>query len=174
MIRRVKKREKSKGQSIVEFALVLPITLLIVFGVIEFGYFLFVYSSVNTASRDAARYGIAVGEGDTANTLRYYDCAGIIAAGTRIGKYAGILESEFTIRYDHGPGTSNIYPDPACTTLASYGGDDLIEFGDRIVVTVAHPYEPLITYMGLDLGSFTMTSISSRSIVKGAQILLSP
>lgn len=172
MIRRLKNRKKTKGQGIVEFALVLPVTLLIVFGVIEFGYFLFVFSTVNSSGRNSARYGIAVGGGETANTLRYYDCAGIIRAGTRVGKFAGILDSEISISYDRGPNTSTLYAD--CTTLAALGGDDSIVFGDRIIVTVNHYYEPLITYMGLDLGPFTMTSVSRRTIVKGAQILLGP
>ena len=165
-----KNRQKTRGQSIIEFALVLPITLLIVFGVIEFGYLLFVFSSVNTAARDAARYGIAVGEID--GDLRYYDCDGIIDAGQRIGRFAGILDTEFTISYDSGPGSSTIYAD--CATLAAEAGEDSINFGDRIVVTVNHWYQPLITYMGLDVGPFTMSSTSSRTIVKGANILVAP
>ena len=115
MIKKFRKDKKYKGQGIVEFALVLPITLLIVFGVIEFGYLLFVFSSVNTASRDAARYGIAVGEGNT-NTLRYYDCAGIIDAGLRIGRFAGILGNEFNISYDSGPGTAKTVYACSCST----------------------------------------------------------
>jgi hypothetical protein len=167
---KTKNRKKTRGQSIIEFALVLPITLLIVFGVIEFGYLLFVFSSVNTASRDAARYGIAVGE--VSGDLRYYDCDGIIDAGLRIGRFAGILTTDFTIYYDSGPGTSTIYAN--CETLAALAGDDEINFGDRIVVTVNHYYQPLITYMGLDVGPFTMSSTSSRTIVKSASILVEP
>jgi Flp pilus assembly protein TadG len=165
-----KKRHKTDGQGMVEFALVLPIVLLIVFGVIEFGYLLFVFSSVNTASRDAARYGIAVG--DVSGDLRYYDCDGIVGAGQRIGRFAGILETEYTITYDSGPGTSAIYAD--CPTLAAHDGVDNIYFGDRIVVTVNHAYQPLVTFMGLNVGPFTMSSTSSRTIVKGANILVEP
>lgn len=155
----------------VEFALALPIVLLIVFGIIEFGYMLFVWSSVNTASRNAARYGIAVGE--VGGELRYYDCDGIIDAGLDPGRYAGILASEFTISYDSGPDSSSpLYAD--CATLAAEGGDDDIVFGDRINVTVAHEYRPLVSFMGLDVGPFTMTSRTSRTIVKQTTILLEP
>lgn len=165
---KTKNRKKNKGQGIVEFALVLPITLLIVFGVIEFGYLLFVFSSVNSSSRDAARYGIAVGE-VASGDLRYYDCDGILDAGLRVGRYAGILDTDFSISYDSGPGTPTVYSD--CASLAALGGVDSIQFGDRIVVTVDHYYQPLITYMGLDVGPFTMSSTSSRTIIKGAKIL---
>jgi Flp pilus assembly protein TadG len=167
-----KNRKKTKGQGMVEFALVLPITLLIVFGVIEFGYLLFVFSAVNTSSRDAARYGIAVGDAaDGGSELRYYDCEGILNAGLNFGRYAGILDTDFTIGYDHGPNTGAAFTD--CATLAGNDGDG-IEFGDRIIVTVDHHYEPLITFMGLNIGPFTMSSTSSRTIVKGARILLDP
>jgi Flp pilus assembly protein TadG len=171
-----KNRKKTKGQGMVEFALVLPITLLIVFGVIEFGYLLFVYSAVNTASRDAARYGIAVGDAaDGGSELRYYDCEGILNAGLNFGRYAGILDTDFTIEYDHGPSSTlfSATPFTDCPTLAGNDGEG-IKFGDRIVVTVSHQYEPLITFMGLDIGPFTMESVSYRTIVKSAQILLEP
>ena len=52
-------RRRSKpdenGQGMVEFALVLPLLLLVMFGIIEFGRLLFIYSAVFTSSRDAAR-----------------------------------------------------------------------------------------------------------------------
>lgn len=166
------RKDKTTGQSMVEFALTLPLTLMIVFGVIEFGYLLFVYSSVNTASRDAARYGIAVGEVD--GDQRYYDCDGIIDAGLGIGRYAGILETDFTITYDSGPGGATIYADCAALATDAADGNDDIDFGDRIVVTVNHNYQPLITFMGLNVGPFTMSSTSSRTIVKAANILLEP
>jgi Flp pilus assembly protein TadG len=173
MLRKVRNRKNDKGQSMVEFALALPIVLLIVFGIIEFGYMLFVFSSVNTASRNAARYGIAVGE-VTGGELRYYDCDGIIEAGLNPGRFAGIVSTDFSISYDSGPSsTTPMYTD--CPSLAAKGGvDDGIGFGDRIIVTVNHQYQPLVTFMGLDVGSFTMTSTSSRTIVKGATILVDP
>ncbi|MEN4041110.1 MAG: pilus assembly protein, partial [Anaerolineaceae bacterium] len=46
-----------RGQGMVEFALAIPVLLLILFGIIEMGRLMFYYSSVATASREAARYG---------------------------------------------------------------------------------------------------------------------
>ncbi len=48
------------GQGMVEFALALPIFLLLVFGVIEAGHLLMTYSAVYSAAREGARYGAAV------------------------------------------------------------------------------------------------------------------
>ncbi len=77
----------------VEFALVLPILLLVILGVFAFGHLFFVYSSVVSASREAARYGAAVGLGTNGN-LRYQDCEGIRAAATRVGAFAGVSGTE--------------------------------------------------------------------------------
>ena len=50
-------RRNSRGQSLVEFALVLPIFLLIFFGLIDVGRVVYLQNAFNEAAREAARYG---------------------------------------------------------------------------------------------------------------------
>ena len=45
------------GQALVEFALVLPVFLLIVFGIIDVGRYVYMNNAFNQAAREAARYG---------------------------------------------------------------------------------------------------------------------
>lgn len=45
-----------KGQSIVEFALVLPLILLLVFGFMDLGRAVYYYSAIGNAAREGARY----------------------------------------------------------------------------------------------------------------------
>jgi Flp pilus assembly protein TadG len=52
------RRAHGRGQSLVEFGLVLPIFLLIVFGIIDFGRAVFAYSTLNNAAREAARVAV--------------------------------------------------------------------------------------------------------------------
>jgi Flp pilus assembly protein TadG len=47
-----------RGQEIVEYALVLPLLLLLIFAVLDFGLTVFAYSSVANAAREGARAGV--------------------------------------------------------------------------------------------------------------------
>jgi Flp pilus assembly protein TadG len=61
MTARIASRRSSRrprGQSLVEFALVLPIFLLVMMGIIDFGRAIFSYNSLSNATRDGARVAI--------------------------------------------------------------------------------------------------------------------
>jgi Flp pilus assembly protein TadG len=47
-----------KGSALVEFALILPLLVLLLFGIIEFGLLLYNQQVITNASREGARYGI--------------------------------------------------------------------------------------------------------------------
>lgn len=48
----------SRGQALVEFAFVLPILLLLLIGILDFGRAIFAYNSVSNAARSATRVAI--------------------------------------------------------------------------------------------------------------------
>jgi Flp pilus assembly protein TadG len=50
-----------KGQSLVEFAILLPLLLLLLMGILEFGLMLNSYLSINNSAREGARLGIVDG-----------------------------------------------------------------------------------------------------------------
>ncbi len=60
-----KLRRNEKGQAIVEMALVMPLLVMLLFGIVEFGRVLNTYIVVTNLSREGARLG-AVGGSDTA------------------------------------------------------------------------------------------------------------
>jgi len=53
--------QRSRGQALVEFALVAPFLFLLLFGVIEFGRFVYYTETLNSAAREGARYAIVHG-----------------------------------------------------------------------------------------------------------------
>ena len=55
----VKLKSSQRGQSLVEFALVLPMLLLLVLGILEFGWIMKAEIAVSAAAREGARYAAA-------------------------------------------------------------------------------------------------------------------
>ncbi len=52
------KNRLQRGQDLMEYALVLPIMLLILMSILDLGRVVYVYSSLHNSVRDGARYGI--------------------------------------------------------------------------------------------------------------------
>lgn len=59
----LKKINNNRGQSLIEFVLVLPVILIMLIGMIEFGIMFNSYLTLNNAARDGARMA-SVGNGD--------------------------------------------------------------------------------------------------------------
>jgi Flp pilus assembly protein TadG len=153
-------RQRHAGQGLVEFAIALPIIMLVIFGTIEFGRLMITHTAISSASREAARFGAAVGNDDLGILPPYEDCVGIRDAAKRIATaLIPIEDADIDIQYDKGPGTA-FYSD--CSTLS-----DTVELGDRVVVSITTTYEPLIP-LGFD--SFEVISVSKRSIAKGIAV----
>lgn len=64
---------KRNAQTLVEFALILPLALLLTLGLIEFGRMIFMYAAVTSSAREGARYGAAAGVGVN-GMVQYADC----------------------------------------------------------------------------------------------------
>ena len=72
------KTKRNRGQTLVEFALILPAFLMLTMGIVEFGRIMITYAGVVSASREAARYGATVGV-NSSGIEHFSDCAGIRA-----------------------------------------------------------------------------------------------
>ena len=130
--------KKSRGQTMVEFALVLPMLLVTMYGVMEFGRLLFIYVTTTSASREAARYASGVELENRSGVLveRYRDCVGIREAAKETGLLAGITDADIDIRYDLGPSDTRTWNQlPQCPNYAT--------LGHRVKVRVTGHFEPI-------------------------------
>lgn len=155
------RHNKERAQTMVEFALALPVFLLLVLGIMEVGRAILFSISVNTAAREGARYGAAAGEGNS-GVIRYADCDGIRSAALKIGGIVGLTNSNITVTYDKGPGTAGFGNCSAGNT-----GPNLAK-GDRIVVTVSSNFKPVVPLVNLP--AFQVSSTSRRTIIKDVEI----
>lgn len=141
----------------VEFALVLPVLIVIVAGIIGFGHFFFAHTVIVSASREASRYGSVTGIGP-AGVQRYRDCAGIVAAAVNIGSVVGVQADDISISYDSGPGTTLL------GTCPVDGVGPEVPLGSRVVVQINAQYRPVMPL--LNLPNIPIDSLTARTILK--------
>jgi hypothetical protein len=157
-------RSRSGGQATVEFALTIGIVLTLFFAVVDVGRLVAIYSATVTSSREAARYGSAVGD-NGAGTPRYADCPGIRLAARKVtGSLVPLTDSQIVVSYDNGTGGSTgAAPCPVGAGPAPSPAD--IDSLDRVVVRVSTTFQA-ITPIRFILGPITVSSTNRRTIVK--------
>ncbi len=146
---------RSGGQALVEFALVFPLMMLLVFGVLDAGRAILAYNTVASVARDAARVAIvnqaqAGGSGsqacDTTNSLAW-------AAGCAVYSAHGTIPIS----------TANVtvaYMDPTDTTSCLQATGYTISNGCLAEVTVTAPFSPLTPVIAQLIGTLTLSSTS--------------
>ena len=164
--------KKERAQSMVEFALIFPVLLLITYGIIEIGRMLFIYIALTNAAREGARHGAAAGDIDELNrTPHYADCDGILDAVHTCAFLTELQDSDINIDYDHGPDTGVF-----AAECPPYDGDgnDLVRLRDRIVVTVNGRYDPIVPVGFLGFSGFDIVTHNARTILLNIEIVGTP
>jgi Flp pilus assembly protein TadG len=160
------KRPGNRAQAIVEFAIVMPILMMILVGIFEAGRMAYIYTAVTNASREASRYGSAVGlerDPDDLNLYSKYSyCKGIRSMARRSAYFLNLPDSSITIEYVNSAGSvfdncpAGVIAD---TTVSVNTGTSL----DRVKVTVTATYRPLIRL--IPIRTRTINSSSARTIL---------
>lgn len=144
-----------------EFALILPVLILVLMGIIDFARLMITYTAVSNGAREGARYG-SVGGLNSDTSPNYLDCAGIRAAvKASAGALVQVSDANIAISYDHGD-AAGIF-----TTCDAAPAASAIVNGDRVVVSVTVTYRALTPIAGNFIPPFPVTFVSARTIVKG-------
>jgi len=145
-------RRRRRGQGLVEFALILPLLLLFLLGVIEVGRMLAIYSSVSSASRQAARYGSVVGDSGASSTVvipYYEDCAGMRRKAQQTSLLQPLAAADISIRYDKGLITQTVGSCPTGAITPTLTTSETIKDGYRVVISITTTYKPLVPIVPL-------------------------
>ncbi len=136
--RRSRRRPRSRGQALVEFALILPVFLLILSGVLDFGFMLYSRMTVINASREGARLAVTAADPTTIPS---------IVKGQVLAVSGGLVKSDVAIA------TSCVaIVSPSC----SWNTKTSSQAGDAVNVTVSYQYHtffPLLFGQTIDLAS---------------------
>lgn len=137
-----------QGSTLVEFSLVAFMFIIVLFGVVEMGRMILVYTTLAQAARAGARYAIVhgaerTGSGVTGPSGPTCPCPQVQTVVTNFAS-AGLLDtSKLTINVTYPNGTSTA--------------------GSLVSVTVTYPYDPLVTFFNSML-STTMGSTTQGVI----------
>ncbi|WP_246024787.1 TadE family protein [Paraburkholderia dinghuensis] len=143
----------------VEFALVLPLLLLVLFGIMETGFLLYDKAVITNASRAAARQAVAFGEDSTGAPLYMSP-----ASATAIAKngFSGMLISPapasgatVTLTLCSSPTSTSCVTNTPCSVT-----------GQSLTVAVSYPFT------GLSLGSGTILGMSINPLASVSKNLL--
>lgn len=129
-----------RGQAIAEFAIALPVLLLILVGLFEVGRMVFIYSAVTNGSRNAVRYASAVGDGADGLT-KYNNCEQIKLIAVNSAYLAPVTDVK--IKYDDGSGGNVRWCDQWTAGLVDT--DITVSSGDRVTVKVTAQYKPMVS-----------------------------
>lgn len=103
------KLKQQRGAAAVEFAIVLPVLVLLVFGAIEFGLLLYNQQVITNASREGARAGIVsqsprVTDGQISGVVASYCAGNLITFGapnvptTTVTRTGDTFQSDLTVQ----------------------------------------------------------------------------
>ena len=86
MMNRSRRTIRRRGQALVEFALIAPILILLVMGIVEFGRVFMAQQTITSASREGARTGILPNSttSDVENIVTTYMSAASLSGATSI------------------------------------------------------------------------------------------
>lgn len=151
------KEQQEQGQALVEFALTLPILLLLTLGIIDLARLMFAYTHVIDAARQGVRYGIVTGL--DRDVHQFLDCDGIEQS---VLDLPGLVNPDDT--------TVDIFYEEARTgqfKTDCVPGLDLwdVDHGDVLAVRVRGAITPLTPVLLMFTDTLPFTYTARRTIV---------
>ena len=64
-------RERTRGQALVEFAIIIPVFMLLLFGLLDFGRVIYAQQTITQDAREGARAGLVAALDTTINQASY-------------------------------------------------------------------------------------------------------
>ncbi len=142
------RRQRSRGQGLVEFAIVMPVIVLVIFAILDLGRGVFTYNALSQAARQASRTAIVD------QTEAHVKAAAIAYAPT-----IGLRTTDIDVCYKDYD--SNL---TSCSSSADNCPQTDRFIGCLAIVQTELTYVPMTPIVGALVGSIPMTSTSIQPI----------
>jgi Flp pilus assembly protein TadG len=149
---------RNRGQTLVEFALVFPLLVLMIFGIVDAGRLVYTYNTVAQAARDGARVAIVNQSTSGTNTCdttaaTAYSVGCAISSATAVGLTAGNVS---VVYHDTADTTTSPTDTTTCTPT--------LTIGCIAVVKVTGQFQPLTPVIGQLIGLVSLSSTAKVPI----------
>ena len=150
-------RRRTRGQALVEFALVIPLLLLLIFGIVDAGRLIYAYNTVSNSARNGARVAIVNQSTTGTNTCDTMDPT-VYAVGCAIssGIGLGIAPADVSVEYRDATDTA-----PCVNPMTN---PPVIPMGCVAVVEVTGHFQALTPVIGQIIGAVDVTSTSKNPV----------
>ena len=130
-----KRRSRRRGQALVEFALVFPIFAILLFGIIDFGRYVFTANALNNGAREGARSGsVSIRPSPLCDGLSRDACVRAVVASRSWGVPASMITTTVTCeRVAPNDTTPNVIAIGSCRT------NDLLRVKTQATFTLVTP-----------------------------------
>jgi Flp pilus assembly protein TadG len=132
------RRRRTRGQALVELAFVLPLVILMLLGLFDFGRAIYAYNTVSNAAREAARVAIV-----------NPNVAAVQAEASSQAIALGISPASVTVEFWEADLSATCSPP---------------EFGCVAVVTVPYQWQAITPVIGAIIGPIEISSVSRLPI----------
>lgn len=142
----------SRGQTLAEFALVIPIFLLILMGLFDLGRAVFIYNGLTNAAREAARLAIV-----------NQDAGGVFDRAQAMAFGVGLTSTpaDIVAFYKQSPNADDVETNQPCDNSDD---EHMVAVGCIAVVEAEASWQPITPLLGAVVGNISMTGRSELPI----------
>ncbi len=137
----------SRGQSLVEFALIILVLMVLFMGVFDLGYAVYAYNTISLAAREGARTG----------TICTNSVSTIQAWTQSMAVGLNLTNAQVNVQPNQPNPDPKVHPTPCSGGISAHGS--------LVIVTVTYTYTPFTLLIAQALGTNSLTLTAQSTMV---------
>lgn len=157
---KLRRRPHGRGQTLVEFALILPIFILVLVGIFDFGRAIYAYNTLSNAAREAVRVGIVNQNCNVIGTEASDRASSLGISWQPSGNPCTDVNGNITIQFLNPDGTTPTGSD----TCVEPDGEPGVPLGCMVQVTVNYEYNAATPIISNLVGTIDLSATTHQAV----------